>query len=99
MLKGRSSSDERYVNHDGIPTDNQVCVYASKISNLTRGMRYLDLAGLLIKEKDESKVIKLSKVASAEKTSDLRINRLALPLFDELISHIVNTSLKINLQK
>ena len=79
--------------------DNQVCEHASEIPNLSRGMRYLDLTGLLIKKKDESKVIKLFKVAFAEKTSDLRINRLALLLFDELVSHIVDTSLKVNLQK
>ena len=31
--------------------DNQACVYASEIPHMTRGMRHLDLAELLIKEK------------------------------------------------
>ena len=38
---------------------------------MTRGMRHLDLAELLIKEKVDAKEIKLLKVASALNTSDL----------------------------
>ena len=34
-----------------IDEDNQVCVYASEISHLTRGMRHLDLAEMLKKKK------------------------------------------------
>ena len=36
-----------------IEEDNQACVYASEIPHMTRGMRHLDLAELLIKEKAE----------------------------------------------
>ena len=50
--------------------DNQACVYASEIPHMTRGMRHLDLADLLIKEKMEAKEIKFLKVASADNTSD-----------------------------
>ena len=42
-----------------IEEDNQARVYASKIPHMTRGMRHLDLAELLIKEKVDAKEIKL----------------------------------------
>ena len=42
-----------------IEEDNQACVYASEIPHMTRGMRHLDLAELLIKDKVEAKEIKL----------------------------------------
>ena len=51
-----------------IEEDNQACVYASEIPHMTRGMRHLDLAELLIKEKVEAKEIKLLQVASADNT-------------------------------
>ena len=54
-----------------IEEDNQASAYASEIPHMTRGMRHLDLAELLIKKKVEAKEIKLLKVASADKTSDL----------------------------
>ena len=38
-----------------IGEDNQACVYASEIPHMPRGMRHLDLAELLIKEKVEAK--------------------------------------------
>ena len=79
-----------------IEEDNQACVYASEIPHLTRGMRHLDLAEMLIKEKVESKEIKLLKVASADNTFDIGTKRLALPLFNELISRIMDTSLRVN---
>ena len=60
-------------------------------------MRHLDLAEMLIKEKIESKEIKLLKVASAENTSDIRTKRLALPLFNKLTSRIMDTSVRVNL--
>ena len=47
-----------------IEEDNQACVYASEKPHMTTGMRHLDLAELLIKEKVEAKEIKLLKVAS-----------------------------------
>ena len=99
MLKGGSSCNERYVKPYGIPPGcyNQACVYASEIPHLTRGMRHLDLAEMLIKEKDESKEIKLLKVASADNTSDLGTKRLALPLFNKLTSRIIEKSLRVNL--
>ena len=73
-----------------IEEDNQACVYASEIPHMTRGMRHLDLAELLIKEKVDAKEIKLLKVASADNTSDLGIKRLALPLFNKLMSRIID---------
>ena len=41
-----------------IEEDNQACVYASEIPHMTRGMRYLDLSELLIKEEVDAKEIK-----------------------------------------
>ena len=58
-------------------------------------MRHLDLAEMLIKEKVESKEIKLLKVA--DYTSDIGTKRLALPLFNKLTSRIMDTSLRVNL--
>ena len=72
-------------------------VYASEIPHMTRGMRHLDLANLLIKENVEAKEIKLLKVASADNTSDLGTKRLALPLFNKLISRIIDKTLRVNL--
>ena len=80
-----------------IEEDNQACVYASEIPHLTRGMRHLDLAEMLIKEEVESKDIKLLKVASAYNTSDLGTKRLVLPLFSKLTSSIIDKSLRVNL--
>ena len=80
-----------------IEEDNQACVYASEIPHLTRGMRHLDLAEMLMKKKVESKETKLLKVASADNTSDIETKRLALPLFNKLTSRIMETSLRVNL--
>ena len=80
-----------------IEEDNQACVYASEIPHMTRGMRHLDLAELLIKEKVDAKEIKLLKVASADNTSDLGTKRLALPLFNKLTSRIIDKTLRVNL--
>ena len=80
-----------------IEDDNQACVYASEIPHLTRGIRHLDLAEMLIKEKVEPKEIKLLKVASVDNTSDLGTKRLALPLFNKLTSRIIDKSLRVNL--
>ena len=77
--------------------DNQACVYASEIPHLTRGMRHLDLAEMWIKEKVESKEIKLLKVVSADNASDIGTKILALPLFNKLTSRIMDTSLRVNL--
>ena len=60
-----------------IEEDNLACVYASEIPHLTRGMTHLDLAEMSIKEKVESKEIKLLKVASTDNTLDLGTKRLA----------------------
>ena len=46
-------------------------MYASEIPHMTREMRHLDLAELLMKEVVDAKEIKLLKVASADNTSDL----------------------------
>ena len=80
-----------------IEEDNQACVYASEIPHLTRGMRHLYLAEMLIKEKVESKEIKLLKVASADNTSDFGTKRLPCPLFNKLTSRIIDKSLRVNL--
>ena len=79
-----------------IEEDNQACVYASEIPHMTRGMRHLDLAELLIKEKVDAKEIKLLKVASADNTSDLGTKRLALPLFNILTSRIIDKTFRVN---
>ena len=81
-----------------IAEDNQACVYASEIPHMTRGMRHLDLAELLIKEKVDAKEIKLLKVASADNTSDLGTKRLALPFFNKLTKRIIVKTLRVNLK-
>ena len=80
-----------------IEEDNQACFYASDIQHMTRGMRHLDLAELLTKEKVEAKEIKLLKVASADNTSDLGTKRLAMLLFNKLTSRIIDETLRVNL--
>ena len=101
MSKRRSSCNARYVDSYAISTiieeDNQACVYASEIPHMTRGMRHLDLAELLIKEKVEAKEIKLLRVASADNSSDLGPKRLALRMFNKLTSRIIDKSLRVNL--
>ena len=69
----------------------------SEVPDITRGMRHLELAGLLIKVKVDAKEIKLLKVASADNTSDLGTHRLALPLFNKLTSRIIDKTLRVNL--
>ena len=80
-----------------IEENNQACVYAFEIPHMTRGMRHLDLAELLFKEKVDAKEIKLLKVASADNTSDLGTKRLALPLFNKLTSRILDKNLRLKL--
>ena len=60
---------------------------------MTRGMRHLDLAELLVKEKVDAQEIKLLKDASADNISDLGTKRLESPLFNKLISHIIDKTL------
>ena len=64
---------------------------------MTRRMRHIESAELLIKEKVEAKEIKLLKVASADNNSDLGTKRLALPLFNKLTSRIIDKSLRVSL--
>ena len=66
VLERRGVSTTRDVKSYGISSrchnhqeDNQACVYAPEISPMTRGMRHLDLAELLIKEKMDAKEIQL----------------------------------------
>ena len=73
-------------------------VYASEIPHMTRGMRHLDLAELLIKEIVDAKEIKTLKVASADYTSALGTKRLSLPLFNKLTSRIIDKTLRVNLK-
>ena len=80
-----------------IEEDNQACVYASEILHMTRDMRHLDLAELLIKEKVDANEIKLLKVASADNTSNFGTKRLALPLFNKLTLRIIDKTLRVNL--
>ena len=51
---------------------------------------------LLIKEKVEAKKIELLKVASADNTTALGTKRLALPLFHQLMSRIIDKTLRVN---
>ena len=64
---------------------------------MTRGMRHLDLAEMLVKEKVEDKSVILLKVASADNTSDLGTKRIALPLFIKLTNKIIDKTLRTNL--
>ena len=64
---------------------------------MTRRMRHIESAELLIKEKVEAKEIKLLKVASADNNSDLGTKRLALPLFNKLTARIIDKSLRVSL--
>ena len=80
-----------------IEEDNQACVYASDVPHMTRGMRHLDLAEMLVKEKVEDKSVILLKVASADNTSDLGTKRLKLPLFLKLTAKIIDKTLRTNL--
>ena len=64
---------------------------------MTRGMRHLDLAELLVKEKVDAQEIKLLKDASADNISDLGTKRLESALFNKLTSHIIDKTLRVNL--
>ena len=80
-----------------IEENNQACVYASEVPHMTRGMKHLELAEMLIKIKVEEKIIKLIKVASSDNTSDSGSKKLALPLFNKLTSRIIDKSKRSNL--
>ena len=68
-----------------------------EVNLLNRGNLFVPKSEMLIKEKVESKEIKLLKVASADNTLDLGTKRLALPLFNKLTSRIIDKSLRVNL--
>ena len=77
-----------------IEEDNQACVYASEIPHMTRGMRHLDLAELLIKEKE----LMLRKSNSLKSLQLLTLRTwLALQLFNKLTSRIIDKTLRVNL--
>ena len=50
---------------------------------------------MLIKEKVEKNEIKLSKVASGDRTSDIGTKRLAIPLFTKLTHRIIDMQLRV----
>lgn len=74
--------------------DNQAYVYATEIPHATRGMRYLDLAELLIKKKVDAYGVKLLNVPSADNTSELGSIRLASPQLNKWRPQIIDKSLR-----
>ena len=80
-----------------IEEDNLACCYASETPHLTRGLRHMQLADMLLKNMVADKEIKLVKVASEDNTSDLGTKRLQLHIFNKLTSRIIDKSQRTNL--
>ena len=74
------------------------CVYASETPLITEGLRHLQLNESYFKVNVQDGIIKLMKVASGDNTSDLGTKRLAQPLFNKLVSRIIDQTLRVNLK-
>ncbi len=81
-----------------IEEDNQACVYASETTLITKGLRHLQLNEKYFKVNVQNGIVKLMKVASGDNTSDIGTKRLPQPLFNKLVSRIIDQTLRVNLK-
>ena len=73
-----------------IEEDNKACVDASKILQMTRNLRHLEISQNWFKEKAHEGVCKLVKVDSAQNNSDIGTKRVPQKVFDYLTDSILD---------
>lgn len=73
-----------------IEEDNKACVDASKILQMTRNLRHLDISQNWFKEKAHEGVCIIVKVDSAQNNSDIGTKRVPQKVFDYLTDSILD---------
>lgn len=73
-----------------IEEDNKACVDASKILQMTRNLRHLDISQNWFKEKTHEGVCKIIKIDSAQNNSDIGTKRVPEKLFNYLTDSILD---------
>ena len=73
-----------------IEEDNKACVDASKILQMTRNLRHLDISQNWFKEKTNEGVCKIVKIDSAQNNSDIGTKRVPQKVFDYLTDSILD---------
>ena len=77
-----------------IEEDNKACVDASKILQMTRNLRHLDISQNWFKEKAHEGVCIIVKVDSAQNNSDIGTKRVPQKVFDYLTNSILDRTHK-----
>jgi hypothetical protein len=103
-LKAEVIANRGILNHMGwiqeptvIEEDNSACVFASKVTHMTRNLRHLDLTENWLKEKVADKTCIIQKVESRHNNSDIGTKRLEQYVFDQLTYQLVDRSQRKNL--
>jgi Reverse transcriptase (RNA-dependent DNA polymerase) len=73
-----------------IEEDNKACVDASKILQMTRNLRHLEISQNWFKEKAHEGVCRIVKVDSAQNNSDIGTKRVPQKVFDYLTDSILD---------
>ena len=73
-----------------IEEDNKACVDASKILQMTRNLRHLDIMENWFKEQTDKGVCKVIKIDSAQNNSDIGTKRVNQKVFDYLTNSILD---------
>ena len=73
-----------------IEEDNKACVDASKILQMTRNLRHLDISQNWFKEKTHEGVCKIVKIDSVQNNSDIGTKRVPQKVFDYLTDSILD---------
>jgi hypothetical protein len=80
-----------------IEEDNSACVFASKVTHMTRNLRHLDLTECFLKEKVADKTCVIIKVESRHNNSDIGTKRVPQHIFNTLTYQLVDRSQSKNL--
>ena len=80
-----------------IEEDNSACVFASKVTHMTRNLRHLDLTECFLKEKVADKTCVIVKVESRHNNSDIGTKRVPQHIFNTLTYQLVDRSQSKNL--
>ena len=73
-----------------IEEDNKACVDASKILQMTRNLRHLEITENWFKEQTDKGVCKIIKIDSAQNNSDIGTKRVNQKVFDYLTNSILD---------
>ena len=79
-----------------IEEDNKACVDASKILQMTRNLRHLDITENWFKEQTHKGVCKVIKIESTQNNSDIGTKRVPQKVFDYLTNSILDRTHNYN---